>query len=117
VNNIVWLWKRDKAAYQMPNGAVKMELAHLLFIIGQLDFASEDASLRSLTVQLPSPKQDVVLLDVIPDEPKAHPMCIDAPSQESSLILEMNGAKLTIPNGIDTALLSQVLSVMKGSLC
>lgn len=68
-------------------------------------------------VQLPSPKQDVVLLDVIPDEPEAHHMCIDAPSQESSLILEMNGAKLTIPNGIDTALLSQVLSAMKGSLC
>ena len=68
-------------------------------------------------IQLPSPKQDVVLLDVIPDEPEVHPICIDAPIQESSLILEMNGAKLTIPNGIDTALLSQVLSAMKGSLC
>jgi hypothetical protein len=68
-------------------------------------------------VQLPSPKQDVVLLDVIPDEPEVHPMCIDTPIQESSLILEMNGAKLTIPNGIDTALLSQVLSAMRGNLC
>ena len=67
--------------------------------------------------KLPSLKQDVVLLDVIPDEPEAHPMCIDASPQKSSLILEMNGAKLTIPNGIDTALLSQVLSAMKGSLC
>ena len=44
-------------------------------------------------------------------------MCIDTPIQESSLILEMNGAKLTIPNGIDTALLSQVLSAMRGNLC
>ena len=68
-------------------------------------------------VQLPSPKQDVVLLDAIPDEPKVHPKCIDAPIQELSLILEMNGAKLTILNGIVTALLSQVLAAMRGNLC
>ena len=47
-------------------------------------------------IQLPSPKQDVVLLDVIPDEPEVHTICIDAPSKDSSLVLEMNGAKLTI---------------------
>ena len=68
-------------------------------------------------VQLPSPKQDVVLLDVIPDEPEVHPVCVEAPTHTQSLILEMNGAKLTIPNGIDKLLLSQVLSAMKGSLC
>jgi hypothetical protein len=67
--------------------------------------------------KLPSLKQDVVLLDVIPDEPDVHPVCIEAPSNSQPLILEMNGAKLTIPNGIDTLLLSQVISAMKGSLC
>ena len=67
--------------------------------------------------QLPSVTQDVVLLDVIPDEPKAPQVCIDAPNSTASLVLELNGAKLTIPNGTDSALLSQVIAVMKGSLC
>lgn len=67
--------------------------------------------------QLPAVTQDVVLLDVIPDEPVAHSACIDAPSNASSLVLEINGAKLTIPNGIDSVLLSQVIAAMKGSLC
>ena len=35
--------------------------------------------------QLPAVTQDVVLLDVIPDEPVAHSACIDAPSNTSSL--------------------------------
>jgi len=68
-------------------------------------------------VQLPSTTQDVVLLNVIDDESITHPVCIDAPNTSVSLMLEINGAKLTIPNGIDTALLSQVIAVMKGSLC
>ena len=84
----------------MLNGVASMELDHQPFITGQ--FVLENKAVNFLSHG---------------DEPDVHPVCIEAPSNSQPLILEMNGAKLTIPNGIDTLLLSQVISAMKGSLC
>ena len=69
-------------------------------------------------LKLPAQHQDVVLLDVIPK-----PSVITAndgqsvPVSSDPMLLELNGASLTIPNGVDPSLLSQVILAMRGSLC
>ncbi len=69
-------------------------------------------------LDLPAQHQDVVLLDVIPK-----PSAIVAndgqsvPVSSAPMLLELNGASLTIPNGVDPSLLSQVILAMRGSLC
>lgn len=69
-------------------------------------------------LDLPAQHQDVVLLDVIPK-----PSVITAndgqsvPVSSDPMLLELNGASLTIPNGVDPSLLSQVILAMRGSLC
>lgn len=43
----------------------------------------------------------------------------DEPSEQVSsnaMLLEINGAKLTIPNGTDSSLLTQAILAMRGSL-
>ena len=69
-------------------------------------------------LDLPAQHQDVLLLDVIPK-----PSVITAndgqsvPVSSDPMLLELNGASLTIPNGVDPSLLSQVILAMRGSLC
>ena len=62
--------------------------------------------------------QDVVLLDVVP---KSSDLVVNdeqsALASSNSMLLEINGAKLTIPNGADPSLLTQVILAMRGSLC
>ncbi len=69
-------------------------------------------------LDLPAQHQDVVLLDVIP-KPSAI-VANDGQSVSVSsnpMLLELNGASLTIPNGFDPSLLSQVILAMRGSSC
>ena len=69
-------------------------------------------------LELPAQQQDVVLLDVIPKSP-ALVVNEEQPASVSSdsMFLEINGARLTIPNGADPSLLTQVILAMRGSLC
>lgn len=69
-------------------------------------------------LKLPAQHQDVVLLDVIP-KPSALVVNDEQsePVSSNSMLLEINGAGLTIPNGTDSSLLTQVILAMRGSLC
>lgn len=68
--------------------------------------------------ELQAQHQDVVLLDVIP---KSSALVVNdeqpAPVSSNSMLLEINGARLTIPNGAAPSLLTQVILAMRGSLC
>lgn len=59
-----------------------------------------------------------MLLDVIP-KPSALVVNDEQsePVSSNSMLLEINGARLTIPNGTDSSLLTQVILAMRGSLC
>ena len=70
---------------------------------------------------VPTPRQDVVRVDLVPDSyhstsddaivyPVTNPL-------SSNIKLEINGTKLEIPNGIDMNFLSQVIRVVKDSIC
>ena len=69
-------------------------------------------------LELPAQHQDVVLLDVVP---KSSALVVNdeqsAPVSSNSMVLEINGARLTIPNGTDSSLLTQVILALRGSLC
>ena len=69
-------------------------------------------------LELQAQHQDVVLLDVIPKSPTLVVNDKQSASVSSnSMFLEINGARLTIPNGADPSLLTQVILAMRGSLC
>lgn len=69
-------------------------------------------------LELQAQHQDVVLLDVIPKSPTLVVNDEQSASVSSnSMFLEINGARLTIPNGADPSLLTQVILAMRGSLC
>lgn len=71
---------------------------------------------------LPLPHQDVVKVDLIPNEPLVESVptqSFSMPITESSpvLKLELNGAKLEIPNDVNLELLVSVLRFMRGVPC
>ena len=71
---------------------------------------------------LPLPHQDVVKVDLIPNEPLVESVptqSFSMPITESSpvLKLELNGAKLEIPNDVNPELLVSVLRFMRGVPC
>lgn len=65
-------------------------------------------------LELPVQHQDVVLLDMIPkpsalvvNDEQSEPVYEQSePVSSNSLLLEINGARLTIPNGTDSSLLT-----------
>lgn len=69
-------------------------------------------------LQLPVQHQDVVLLDVIL---KSSALVVNdehfTPVSSYSMFLEINGARLTIPNGENSSMLTQVILAMRGFLC
>lgn len=71
---------------------------------------------------LPTPHQDVVRVDLVPDAPfvdstAAGMVSLPASNSGSSLILELGGAKLEIPNDVNTELLVSVLRFLRGASC
>ena len=71
---------------------------------------------------LPVPHQDVVRVDLVPDVPivdvtpsRMNPI-LDA-ANVSCLRLELNGAKLDIPNDVNPELLVSVLRFLRGASC
>ena len=71
---------------------------------------------------LPLPHQDVVKVALIPDAPLVEPIPTQGfsmPITESSsaLKLELNGAKLEIPNDVNPELLVSVLRFIRGVPC
>ena len=71
---------------------------------------------------LPVPHQDVVRVDLVPDVPfvDVPPSRMDSISDTtnvSCLRLELNGAKLDIPNDVNPELLVSVLRFLRGASC
>ena len=71
---------------------------------------------------LPVPHQDVVRVDLVPDVPfvDVTPSRIESipdTANVSCLRLELNGAKLDIPNDVDPELLVSVLRFLRGASC
>lgn len=71
---------------------------------------------------LPLPHQDVVKVDLIPDAPFVESVptqSFSMPIAESSSVLklELNGAKLEIPNDVNPELLVSVLRFIRGVPC
>lgn len=71
---------------------------------------------------IPSPRQDVVKVDLVADSYNAssanETIVFDSSIPTSStLTLEMNGARLEIPQGTDLSFLSQVIQILRGTSC
>lgn len=71
---------------------------------------------------LPTPHQDVVRLDLIPEVPfmdvtSSEPVAIPSSGCATTLKLELNGAKLEVSNDVNQALLASVLRFLRGASC
>lgn len=71
---------------------------------------------------LPLPHQDVVKVDLIPDTPfidavSTQNFSLPVSDSSSTLKLELNGAKLEIPNDVNPELLVSVLRFLRGVPC
>ena len=71
---------------------------------------------------LPVPHQDVVRMDLVPDVPivdvtPSRMNAISDAANVSCLRLELNGAKLDIPNDVNPELLVSVLRFLRGASC
>ena len=71
---------------------------------------------------LPVPHQDVVRMDLVPDVPivdvtPSRMNAISDAANVSCLRLELNGAKLDIPNDVNPELLVSVLRFLRGTSC
>ena len=71
---------------------------------------------------LPVPHQDVVRVDLVPDAPfvdvtPSRMESIPDTASVSCLRLELNGAKLDIPNDVNPELLVSVLRFLRGASC
>ena len=71
---------------------------------------------------LPVPNQDVVRVDLVPDVPfvdvsASRTVPLQETTSASCLRLELDGAKLDIPNDVNPELLVSVLRFLRGASC
>lgn len=71
---------------------------------------------------LPLPHQDVVKVDLMPDRPfidevPTQKFSLAVSDSSSMLRLELNGAKMEIPNDVNPELLVSVLRFLRGASC
>ena len=71
---------------------------------------------------LPSPHQDVVRVDLVPDVPfggvtQSEASSISSSDCASALKLELGGAKLEVSNAVNPELLMSVLRFLRGASC
>ena len=85
-------------------------------------FYNWTARLRQSGCELPDRRQEVVKVDRVADSYNAssanETIVFDCSIPTSStLTLEMNGARLEIPQGTDLSFLSQVIQILRGTSC